>query len=213
MRGSTLCVAALSLAGCGGAGLSPTGRLAVRVAWPEKTASRVIPAAAQSVLVQVLQGATVVNSTILTAATPRTIFPDVPTGTLTITAVAYPTTNATGTAMAAGQTTQAVTTGSTPTVDLTMASTIDHLAISPSPIALALTGIFTRQIAVTAFDAGNAVVLTAPTDLSYTTTNSLLFDVSATGLVRGLAVGAATVKATDATSGKWATAPVAVTLY
>ena len=212
MRGPALGIVALLLAGCGGAGSSPTGLIAIRVAWPAKAGGRVVPAAAQSVQVQLVQNATVTHTAILSPSSATTTFTEVPLGNVTVKAVAFPTAGATGTPMASGQTVQTVSAGSPVNVSLTMASTIDRLTISPSPITLALSGVFSRQITVTAYDVSNAVVLTAPTDVSYATTNSLLFDVSATGLVRGLAVGSATVTATDASSGKSATASVVVTL-
>ena len=182
----------------------------VRVAFPAR--SRVIPTAAQSVVVQVVQGATVVNQATLTTTSPQTTFTEVPVGSVTVKAFASPNSAGTGTPMATAQTIQTVVNGGTAAVDLTMASTIDHLSITPNPINLALTGVVTRQVTVTAYDASNAVVLTAPGDLSYSSSGVSIFLVGSTGLVTGIALGNATLTATDAISGKSATAPVHVTV-
>ena len=205
----------LLAAGCGGGGRlgirSTGGNFSVRFAWPTK-AGRVIPTAAQSIRVQVLKNSTVTHESFLTPGAPVANFTEVPTGTVTVKAVAYPTAGGTGTALASAQTTQAITANGTASVSLTMASTIDHLTLSPNPVNLALTGIVTRQTTVTAYDTAGSVVLTAPADLTYTSSGLSIFIVNPTGMVTGLAVGNATLTVTDAVSGKSDGAPVHVTL-
>lgn len=200
-------IAALA-AGCGGGGQSSVGGLRLSLAWPK---SRVIPTAAQSVRVQVLQGAAVVNEAILTPASPTTSFTEIPAGSVTVRAVAYPASNGTGTAMASAQVPATIVANGTASVDLTMASTIDRLTISPSPVVLQLSGVFVRQLVVTAYDASNSVVLTSASDLSYASSSGTLFTVNASGLVQAVGgAGTGTVTATDAISGKSATATVHV---
>ena len=134
---------ALLAAGCGGGGRhgasDTNGNFSVKFAWPAK-AGRVIPTAAQSIRVQVFEGATMSNEAILTPAAPSVSFTEVPTGMVMVKAVAYPTAGGTGTALASAQTTQTITANGTASVNLTMASTIDHLALTPNPVNLALTG-------------------------------------------------------------------------
>lgn len=214
---SYLALLVLPLAGCGGSGLSSsssrpaTSRLTVNFAWPIRD-TRVIPTASNSIKVVVTQGAVTVGSAILVRPATTVSFSELPVGSITVAATAYPNSDATGNAMASASTSSTITANNTQTVDLTMASTIHHLTLTPNPINLAITGLLTRQTTVTAYDASNAVILTAAADISYSTSNSLLFNVNATGLVTGLAIGNATVTATDAISGKSATASVQITL-
>ena len=207
---------ALFVAGCGGGGghSSPvTGRFVVRFAWPSPK-GRVIPTTAQSIVVQVKQGSTVTNSALITPSTPTASFSEVPTGTVTGSATAYPAADGTGTALASAQTTQTVASNGSGSVDLTMASTIDHMVLTPNPINLALLGILTQQTTVTAYDASNNVVLVSPTDLTYSASGGItVFLIGSTGLITGLALGDATLTATDSISGKSASAPVHVTLF
>lgn len=210
---------ALVAAGCGGGGHAgpTTGRFTVRFAWPTPK-GRVVPTAAQSIVVLVKQGTTVTNSATLTPSSPTASFTEVPTGTVTVSATAYPAADGTGTPLASAQTTQTVSSGGNGSVDLTMASTIDHLGITPNPFNLALLGILTRQVNVTAYDSSNNVVLTSPSDLTYSVTSSngvavaLILTNGAVTTVTGLALGDVTLTATDAISGKSASAPVHVTL-
>ncbi len=182
------------------------------MAWPS---GRVIPTAALSVRVQVLQGATVVNDVVLDKASPSTTFTEVPVGAVTVKATAYPASNGTGTAMATAQVAKTIAANATESVDLTMASTINRLTMTPNPVHLVLTLLVPVQLVVTAYDASNNVVLMSPSDLSYSTTNSALFNVSSTGVVTGLGslAGSSTITATDAISGKSVTVPATLTLY
>ena len=201
--------------GCGGGGWphlpQKMGTVSIRTVWP--SGSRVIPAGTASIKVQLLNGGTVVGQTLLDPNTPAASFAEVPLGSILVRAIAYPSATGTGTPMAQAEVIQSVTANATHTVALTMSSTIDRIVVAPSTVNLALLGLLTRQLVVTAYDASNAIVLTAPTDYTYATTNSLLFNVSSSGLVTGLAVGAATVTAINRTSGKSASATVNVTLY
>lgn len=193
---------ALLAAGCGGGGRQEAkGTFSVKFAWPAH-AGRVIPTAAQSIRVQVLRNTTVTNEALLTPTAPVANFTEVPTGTVTVKAVAYPTAGGTGTALASAQTTQTITANGTASVSLTMASTIDHLDLTPDTINLALSGILTRQTTVTAYDTAGSVVLMSPSDLTYSSTGLSVFLVSPTGLVTGVGVGNATLVVTDAVSGK-----------
>lgn len=161
-----------------------------------------VPTAAQSIRVEVLQDATVVNTALLTVASPSTTFAQVPTGTMTVKATAFPNADGTGTAMALAQTSQTIADNTTASVSLTMGSTIDHLTVTPNPVNFLLAALFPRTITVTAYDAGNNVVLTAPGDIGYASSNFAIATVSASGTVAGLALGQCTITATDAVSGK-----------
>ena len=213
-RRLALPLVALLAAGCGGQGAadgSSSPGLSVRVVWPTPNA-RVVPASSASVRVKVTQGGVLVGDATIVRPATTTAFAQLPVGTVTVTATACPNADGTGTAMASATVPATIVANGTATVDLTMASTVNRLVLSPSAINLSLSGLITQQLTVIAYDAANAVILSAPSDYAYGTTNGLLFNVNATGLVQGLAVGTATVSATHRDSGVAATASVRVTL-
>jgi len=74
-----------------------------------------------------------------------------------------------------------VTNGQTTNVSLTMNSTIAQLSCSPSSIALAPSG--TAAITATAYDAAGSVVITSPSMLSWSTSNSNAAQVDSSGNV------------------------------
>ena len=87
------------LAGCGGgtgvnqgAGLATTGRAVFTIRWPQRT--RLIPDAANSILVSVNQDSTQVGQKLLprpaTGNTTTVTFDPLPVGTLSVTATAFP---------------------------------------------------------------------------------------------------------------------------
>ena len=157
----------------------------------------------------------VVNEVVLDKANPTTTFAELPVGAVTVKAFAYAASNGTGTVMATAQVDKTIAANVTEPVDLTMASAIDRLTMTPNPVHLVLSALVPVQLVVTAYDASNNVVLTSASDLTYSTTNSLLFNVSPAGLVIGLGslAGSSTITATDSISGKSVTIPASLTFF
>lgn len=193
--------AALLIAGCGG-GSSPsrsvtTGKAIFKIIWP--AASKLIPTAANSIEVAIVDGTTpIASQTVARPAqggTATATFNTLPVGTLTANAAAYPTAQATGTAQAFGSAPFTVTAGQTATVTLTMATTVTKLSVaaqSPS-----ITAGSSTSLNITATDGAGSVVLLAPADLSYATSSSAIATV-ANGTVTGVGAGTATITVSEA---------------
>jgi hypothetical protein len=228
----TVVLAGILLAGCGGGStLAPaTGSTATiagatfTVKWPER-ASRYIPSQANAIEVVITDGETEIarNYTMRPehGGTSTINFPLLPAGTLTATAKAYsyyyP-----GEMMSQGV--LAVGTGALVThshqvaaITLTMATTIDHLAIAPSAFLFSVGA--QRNLTVTAVDATDAWVLQMPNQQlawSYSTPGIVAVTApreqysSYGGLLKGLATGNVTVTATDTETGKAGTVTVTV---
>jgi hypothetical protein len=186
-----------------------TGRATFTVVWPAN--GRLIPAAANSILVQVLQGGAVVADTILarpTAGGPATAaFTSLPIGTLTATATAYPTTTGTGVAQAIASVPLTIQANQNTSFSLTMASTIDHLVLTPANPSVIVGQ--TTTLTATAVDAAGNIVLTSPSKLQWTSSSGAAS--VADGVVTGLAPGSATIGVTEQESGKSASVTVTVT--
>lgn len=204
------------LSGCGGGSssstsASETGQATITITWPEVT--RLIPVAANSITVTFYQGATAVSKQTVTRPTTGNTstlnFTALPTGTLSVSAVAYPETDGTGNAQANASTTASITTTQTAQISLTMASTINSLAITPATTSVAPGA--TVPLTATAYDAIPNVVLTSPSTISWTSSDSGVAVVSALGVVSGVTAGTVTITATESESGKTANATITVT--
>lgn len=200
-----------AIAGCGGQGDGPAraarGGLTLSIAWPEP--SRVIPANAQSLVVQVKQGAAVIDSAVISRPAATLSFSELPVGSLTVVASAFASVDGTGTPLAAASVPMTIVANQTSTVDVTLASTIDHLDVSPSPLTLG--ALLSGTITVTARDANNAVVLLDPSALSFSSSNSGVVSVTSGGVATaGASVGSATITIDEADSGKSANLSVSV---
>ncbi|HET6383792.1 MAG TPA: hypothetical protein VFJ58_10400, partial [Armatimonadota bacterium] len=169
------------LAGCGAGAGSPgaatssttpsrgTGRAVFKIDWPPAPPGRLIPAATQSIGI-------VVSLNVVTAATQVVDRPaaggqsvitlnNLPSGALTDTVTAYPQAGGLGTPLALGSSPVTITAGQSSAVALTLASSIDHLVVTPA--APMVIGGDTLQLMATAVDASGAMVLTAPGDLKW----------------------------------------------
>ena len=203
----------LLCAGCGGSGSPPFqrgGRLAVRIAWPSESLSRVIPVATKAIRLEVRRGATVLASTLVERPGSGALFPEIPIGGVSVRATAYPDPAATGVALAGADVATTVTDGLTATVPLTLASTIDSVQVAPSSVTLFLSLVSTRHLTVTARNAQGTVVLVAPEDLQFTSAAPLIALVSSGGTVVGLLPGTTTVTVRERTSGRTFMVPVTV---
>ena len=213
LAGAFVLLSALAFVGCGGgngsgATTAPRGQVKITVTWPT-SASRVIPLSAQSLVVQVKQGATVVNSGLIVRPANSITLSEVPTGSLSVTATAYPNADGSGNALASATISATVTDGSTSNVNVTMASTIDHLQVTPNPFILGAT--LNATINVVALDASGNVVLLAPSDLSFSSSNASVVSVTSAGLVTaGSSDGSATISILESDGGKSLSLPLNV---
>ncbi|MBB6051200.1 Ig-like domain-containing protein [Armatimonas rosea] len=208
------------LAGCGGvsAPLSDAatgrGKIAFTIVWPQPTASRLIPLAANSIKVE-LSGPTpdvkVIARPPAGTTTTDVSFPSQVVGDYTIVASAYPTSDGTGTAQALGVASVTVTKDQVVDARLTMASTIVAARISPTSgtvkegETLSLTG--------SGQDATGAAVVTANEKWTWTSSNPAAATVSATGnpaTVTGVLAGSTVITGRELESGKSRTATVTV---
>jgi hypothetical protein len=185
---------AVWLAGCGGtttpgAVSTATGRATATFVWPART--RLIPVAANAIVVTLTQGATTVATQILARPangnTASATFNSLPPGTLGVTATAYPNANGTGTAQATATTSIVIQSNQTTAFSLTMGSTIDHLVSSPTSLALTMGQV--APVTVTAIDAlGNTVLLNTQT-LKWLSSAPTVASVDSSGNVTGVAIG------------------------
>jgi hypothetical protein len=197
---------ALVLWGCGGGsgsgGSTRKGSVGFTVKWP--TPGRLIPYDCGVIV------ATLTDSNNQVIGTPQTInrpaqgvtstsvtFVNVPTGVVTLTAVAYPTgyPNGAGTtvAQAIGAQQGTVTAGQTTPITVTMADTIVGITIlnaaGGSPGGNLNTG-QTQQLAWNAYDSSNETVMVSPNTIQWgIPVGSQYGSVSSTGLVTMLASG------------------------
>jgi hypothetical protein len=148
---------AAALAGCGGGGSRVSfkpGRAVFTIEWPKST-TRLIPAASNSIVVEVRQnGELLGRQTVVRPATTLT-FTRLPEGDLNALATSYPTTDGTGVALASGITVLPVRDGTTVQVPLTMNSTIASFSVAPATLGVGET----RRILATPKNAEGAVVL------------------------------------------------------
>ena len=210
---------AASLAGCGGSGGASgvgasvgRGAATLSITWPER--SRLIPVASNSITVAFLNSSNL-NVGQKTVARPTSgnsttvSFTGLPAGTLNLRAQAYPTTDGTGTAQASASKSVVITSGQTTAAAITMASTIETLAISPSAPTVA-TGA-TVALVPAALNSSGAAILVSSGTLVYSSSDATVATVSSGGIVTGVAAGTATITLKETESGKSATVTVTVT--
>ena len=164
---------AFALSGCGGSGGSARagsakGSLTFTVKWPKK--GRLIPYDS-TYIVAVLtdaSGATVGTQDLSYtngAAYDSVTFSGVDAGAVTLTATAYPDSSPGAVAQATGSAPSTIVAGQTASVTVTMADTIDHLAITPANPTVRPG--YPVTLTMTAYDATNEVVLTSSHTISW----------------------------------------------
>ncbi len=188
-----------------------TGKAVVNIAWPAR--SRLIPAAANSVVITLMNGTTKVASQVVarptTASSSSATFSGLTPGNLQVTAAAYPSTDGSGVADSAGSSTVTITAGATANVSFTMSSTVKSLMISLATGAASLnTGVYVQATATGVDASGNSVLLT-PSHIQWSS-NSGNAGVNSTGLISGVTGGVATISATDNESGVTGTLEITV---
>jgi hypothetical protein len=204
--------------GCGGGGTvgvsdtRATGRATFTVKWPPPS-TRLIPAAANSIVVVLTQGTTTLATQTLarpaTGSTASATFNSLPAGTLTVTATAYPNANGTGTPQATATTSIVIQANQNTPFGLTMASTIQQITVSPATVSLEA-GQF-ATLTATALDANGNVVLTAPNNIQWASANTLVATVDTTGKVTAVSAGTVQITVTELESGRKGAASLTVT--
>lgn len=216
------------IAGCGGGGgssstPSPKGRATLTILWPSR-ATRLIPLAANSIVVSVLQDGAVVGSQTVprpTGDAPQSEvdFGNLPYGDLQVTVKAFPTADGSGVAQAVGASSLTVASGLPTPITISLASTISTLTLTPSRNSIQKDD--TLQVTATAKDAdGNVVLLSAGTgseSLTWQNSDASVATLSVDGLVasvlgiqRGSATISAVVKVDDVGNTITGTVPVTV---
>ncbi|MGC4047241.1 MAG: PQQ-binding-like beta-propeller repeat protein [Armatimonas sp.] len=198
-------LAILPLSGCGAGGghnaaasRQKNGEITFTLTWPQP--SRLIPLAANSIQLRLFRGATEVATPVIlnkpenytsgqTPVTVTTAFSGLEVGSTavpveyTIRATAFPQRDAAGNPQAAGQTAAAAirltTENPSSHVPLTMGSTITRLVVTPAVQDLRIGD--TLALTATAFDASNNVVLTTPSQILWTVSNSAAATITPTG--------------------------------
>lgn len=214
------------LAGCGGGGSAPNlaasglsggGRALVHLQWPSR--SRLVPQASNSVVLTIKKGDASLGSRTLTrpdgdgAVVSTAEFTNLPVGTFTLKATAYPNADGTGTAQATASQDLTITDGQTASPTITMASTIDHIVVTAEN---GTTGILlghtthTSQLIATPKDAAGNTVLTTAANLSWQSSDTNKVTINSSGLATGVAYGGATITATDSEHGKSGTLDLCV---
>ena len=210
-------VAAVMLTGCGTASNTreAAGRLSLTVIWPKRT--RLIPLASGSIRAVLTRGQQTVGSQLIPGgdgppANPTTVtFDNLPAGPVTLTTSAYPGQDGSGVAQATGAQSVSIVSGQTAQVTVTMASTIDHVAITPVNPSITV-GPF-LLLTMTAFDAAGNIVLASLT-ANFVSADTGIVRVVTGGnpsTVQGFAVGSSLVTVTERESGKTASTTVTVT--
>lgn len=210
--GRVIYLAALTplLCSCGGGRVATTGRATVSVTWPES--SRLIPLAANSVLVILKQNGQWVEQIILDrpagGGTAQASFENLPVGEFQVAASAHPQAGAVGVAQANAISGALVEPDQTTNIKMTMASTIVRGSISPTTTTLnvgqsaTLTGAFEN--------AQRQAVFVSNDTLQWTSRNPALVTVDAAGLITAVSAGTATVEVKDSESKVVATTSVTV---
>jgi uncharacterized protein YjdB len=216
---SALGVATLGLIGCGGGNSTQTQNsgMTFRIQWPERSETRVIPSAAQSVQVELVealqQGQTTQARQIRTLNRPTTgtisqvVFLGVNSASVSLTGRAYSDKDAQGTLLA--QSAINVNLLTTPTVDLTLNSTLTSITLTPTPFSVAVGA--SQKVNATGKDsAGNLVPLTVSAS-RWTSADEGIARVDSSGNVTGARVGTTTITYQDTEANRSANLAVTVT--
>ena len=203
------------LAGCGGGANTgvqtrKAGKATFVVRWPARN-TRLIPIASNSIVVTLMRGQTQVGApqTLVRPTsgdlTTTATFTNLPVDNLLVTATAFPNSDGTGTAQATGTTILAVQSGVNTSVTLTMGSTIRSVVVSSASSVLVYgnqtTG--TTMVSASAQDATGAIVLTSGSTFQWSSSNTRILTVAATGstaTVTGAGIGLAQITATETES-------------
>ena len=218
---ATAALIAAAALGCGGSGNAPAntarsgGSLSVGVQWPAP--SRLVPAGSNSI-VAVLKAAdgTALGQQVISRPTSppwisTTTFNNITASSVVLNATAYPNANGTGVAQAAGSVTAAISPGQQASVTLTMASTINHITVTPAAPTISVGSVI--QLTATAYDSLGSVVLTTPGKINWSVDNKAFATVDANGIVTGVSPGLPSVTAKDTESNISGSSTVTVRVF
>ncbi len=207
-------MALAALMGCGGGG-GPAGSrisygdLAVAVHWPGEGDSRLVPAAAQSIKITLMQGLDVVDTLVISRPDSVAEFDELFPGLYTVTAEAFPTNDGTGIAQAIGTVPVTIQPDQLTNAAITMLSTIVGLGLTPSSLTINFGDI--QGLLAGALDTLGNLVLTPLEGILFTSNNPLIATVNPiTGSVTGILAGSTTITATELESGISQNVPVTV---
>lgn len=208
---SAASLALLPLVGCGGgkAGSSGRGRVQLALRWPEVSTSRLVPAGSASVKVSLLRaGVTVAERKVNRSgsSTATILFENIAVGEYVLQASAHPSADGIGTAQALGSLTVTVSDGVTTDARITMGSTITRLSLAGQTLDTGTT----VTLSVTATNQAGETVLVAPSALRWSSSDSSVISVDASGQASALKAGSATISVTDSESGLTATATATI---
>lgn len=226
---SLVSLAALAAVGCGGGGSSHSGtatdaalgRATVTVAWPDRP-GRLVPTAASSVVVALTKGTAVLTQTVARPAgggTSAAAFTGLAYGKYAVGVKAYPSTDGSGVAQAAGTGGLTVTEDLPGKASVALASAVSTLTLTPNSLAFDKGTSATATVSAT--DASGAIVLlsangaTEPLAWSVDApANATLATSGPIATLTGVHSGSATLRVTmvvdDAGHVVTGTAPVAV---
>jgi hypothetical protein len=187
---------------------APTGRSQITVLWPERGAkTRLIPFAANSIRVNFRSGANIVQTQLLSRPAPAdgpttstANFTNLPQGTYTVEAIAYPTTDGTGTAQAQAQGNFNIIAGQANPIGLSMATTIARVTMLPEQIPVTTQPV---ELTAAAFDAQNNLVVT--NQWEWTNTNNAVVTLTPQGdkaILQLVGPGTTTIQVRETESNK-----------
>ena len=219
-------ITSLLVVSCGGTGstlarpAASTGKVTVAIKWPAlpKIVTRVVPQAANSIVIDLKMGSTDANSGPIARPSSAWTSGSLTAGTYTITATAYPNSDGTGTAQAVGTGMVTIVNNANTAAGVTMGSTVTSLVISPPTPSVNINGSI-NQLSVSATDGAGNIVLVASGTVHWTSSNVSVATIDATGItptVTGLTAGNSTISATftevEPTLGQTPVAATPVTL-
>jgi hypothetical protein len=204
-----------ALAGCGGTS-SPVsagvGQAALVIKWPART-SKLIPVDSNAITVTFSNSTGVIASQTVSRPAARGSstfnFTGLPTGSLTLTANAYPSFDGSGNPQASASESVTIVAATTSPITLSMASTIASLAVSPSSTSISVGS--QTPLTATALDSSGNVVLTSASTITYASSNGSVAVVNSTGIITGVAAGSANITCLETESGKKSVVTVTVT--
>ncbi|MBB6050382.1 Ig-like domain-containing protein [Armatimonas rosea] len=204
-------VASLSLSGCGGSSVAPATGLEMRIQWPE--ISRLVPAATQSVRVVVkdaggFQTFRVANRP-ASGSFSTLVFFGLQPGDLSVDASAFPAADAQGVALAASSTKVTVSSGNQTNLQLSLASTVDRIEVSPASLSIRPGS--AQTLTGTAKDSAGNLVPLSTSKTRWSSSDATVASVDSAGKVTALKEGSTNVTFTDTESGKAGTSLVVVT--
>ena len=188
----------------GSGALSRTATATVRVAWPQRDDTRLIPVASNSIRITITGQDSFSATQVIARPATQAVFTNLPPGQLTVVASAHPDASGlTEPAQASGATVVQAVADESFQIALTLASTIDRIELLGGAASLDIGQ--SGNFSVTARNASGQVVLTTPGKWVWTSDNGSVATVTGNGLtaqVRGVSAGTAGITALEQESGK-----------